>query len=326
MSHPYDLLTPERMLDAVESVGLYPDGRSLALNSYENRVYQIGIEDHPGVVAKFYRPHRWSNAAILEEHQFTQELADQEIPVVAPLPFNDQTLLDDGEFRFALFPRRGGRTPDLDNLDHLEWIGRFIGRIHLVGRHKPFQHRTTLSSERLGTQAREKVLQSTLLPYEQQKAYGELSAQLIDICEQRFTEIAPNTQRLHGDCHHGNILWTDAGPHFVDMDDSCNGPAIQDLWMLLSGDRREMRLQLDALLEGYQSFCTFEPSELGLIEPLRTLRLLHYTAWLVERWDDPAFPLAFPWLEESSYWAGYIADLQQQLLRMQEPPLQLFGN
>ena len=324
MAHAYEQLTHERVLDAVESLGLLPDGHVLALNSYENRVFQIGIEDGNGVVGKFYRPARWSNPAILEEHAFSLALAAEEIPVVAPLVFDGQTLFEHEGFRFTLFPRRGGRTPDLENLDNLEWIGRFIGRIHLLGQAKNFQHRPLLDSQWYGWQARETVLQSPLLPSEHRQAYDVLSRQLIEAVEHSFAHAQPTAIRLHGDCHPGNILWTDAGPHFVDMDDSCNGPAVQDLWMLLSGERLDMQIQLDALLEGYRAFHDFDTRELDLIEPLRSLRQLHYTAWLARRWDDPAFPLAFHWFGEASYWPGYLADLEQQLQRMSEPPLRLY--
>jgi len=324
MAHAYEQLTHERVLDAVESLGLLPDGHVLALNSYENRVFQIGIEDDSGVVGKFYRPGRWSNEAILEEHAFSLALAADEIPVVPPMVFDHNTLFEHEGFRFTLFPRRGGRTPDLENLDNLEWIGRFIGRIHLLGQAKTFQYRPTLGSQWYGWQARESVLRSPLLPDEYRETYQVLSTRLIEAVELSFDQIQPRNIRLHGDCHPGNILWTDAGPHFVDMDDSCNGPAIQDLWMLLNGDRVDMQIQLDALLEGYRAFHDFDSSELALIEPLRSLRQLHYTAWLARRWDDPAFPLAFPWFGEASYWQGYLSDLDQQLLRMAEPPLRLY--
>lgn len=324
MTHAYQRLSHERVLDAVESLGQLPDGHVLALNSYENRVFQIGIEDHPGVVGKFYRPGRWTDAAIREEHEFSLALAGQDIPVVPPLQFDGESLFEYQGFRFTLFPRRGGRSPDLEDLDKLEWIGRFIGRIHLLGQSDRFHHRLTLDSESYGWRAHEQVLASPLLPQEYQAGYQAISEQLITLVEQRFAATAPAILRLHGDCHPGNILWTDAGPHFVDMDDSCNGPAVQDLWMLLSGERAEMTMQLDALLEGYRTFHDFNPAELELIEPLRTLRLLHYTAWLVRRWDDPAFPLAFPWFAEPGYWQDHLNDLEQQLLRMREPPLQLY--
>lgn len=325
MAHAYETLGHGSVMDAVETLGLAPDGHVLALNSYENRVFQIGIEDHPGVVGKFYRPNRWSNAAILEEHAFSLSLAAEEIPVVPPLQFDHQTLFEHQGFRFAVFPRRGGRAPDLEDLDHLEWIGRFIGRIHLLGQAEPFVHRHRLIPGEFGGRAREQVLNSPLLPPEHRDAYQSISRDLLQLIGQRFALIEPKLIRLHGDCHPGNILWTDEGPHFVDMDDGCNGPAVQDLWMLLSGEREEMTLQLDALLSGYRTFHDFDPAELELIEPLRGLRQLHYTAWLAARWDDPAFPMAFPWFDQPGYWESHLSDLEQQLMRIGEPPLQLFG-
>lgn len=324
MAHPYEQLTPDLVLDAVESCGPLPSGHQLALNSYENRVIQIGIEDGPDLVAKFYRPERWSNPAILEEHHFTQALAAEEVPVIAPCIFNGQTLHQQQGFRFALFERRGGRAPETDNLEQLEWIGRFIGRIHQLGKTSAFQHRPQIDCHRLGWQAREHVLNSRLLPIEHQSRYAQLSQALIEACESAFAEVQPDNIRLHGDCHHGNILWTDAGPHFVDMDDCANGPAVQDLWMLLHADATQANLQLDALLEGYRTFCEFNPAELKLVEPLRALRLLHYTGWLSQRWNDPAFPAAFPWFGEASYWPDHLADLEQQALRFAHPP-QWFG-
>ncbi|HHI77163.1 MAG TPA: serine/threonine protein kinase [Gammaproteobacteria bacterium] len=321
MSHPYDRLTPDRILDAVESTGLLPSGQVLALNSYENRVCQVGIEDAEPVVAKFYRPGRWSDQAILEEHAFSTELAAAEIPVVAPLAFGGRTLLEHAGFRFALFPRRGGRAPEPGDLDQLEWIGRFLGRIHRAGQARPFAHRPTLDLATYGHPARAAVLESPLLPADLQAPYAEVSEAVLAQVAQALEAVNPARLRLHGDCHPGNILWTEAGPHFVDMDDCLQGPAIQDLWMLLGGERREMTLQLDALLEGYRTFCDFDPRELALIEPLRALRLVHYSGWLCRRWDDPAFPRAFPWLAERSYWEDHLNDLRQQLLRMAEPPL-----
>lgn len=323
MTHPYDALDPDCILDAVESAGLLPSGHILALNSYENRVYQIGIEDRLPVIAKFYRPARWSNAAILEEHQFSQELARQEIPVVAPMECRSETLLHHQGFRFALFPRQGGHAPELDNLDQLEWIGRFLGRIHRVGQAGRFLHRTTLDTAAYGWRAREIVLASPQLPAQYREQYHSVSSKLLAATEEAIQQTEPTILRLHGDCHPGNILWTDNGPHFVDMDDCCSGPAIQDLWMLLSGDHLDMTIQLDALLEGYRAFHDFDPAELALIEPLRGLRLIHYTGWLAQRWDDPAFPLAFPWFGEPAYWPGYLADLEEQTRRMAAPPLSL---
>jgi Ser/Thr protein kinase RdoA (MazF antagonist) len=326
VSHPYDALSPDRVLDAIDAQGFASDGRLLALNSYENRVYQVGLEDAGFVVAKFYRPERWSDAAILEEHAFSLALAAQEIPVVAPLAdAAGHTLHHQAGFRFALFPRQGGRWPELDDLDHLEWIGRFLGRIHQLGAARDFQHRPYTDPATLGREPAAALLQSPLLPAEYRGRYRELSDALIDRCEAAFAQVQPRLLRLHGDCHPGNILWTEDGPHFVDMDDCRMGPAIQDLWMLLSGDRADMSVQLDAVLEGYRLFRDFDPAELALIEPLRALRLIHYAAWLARRWDDPAFPPAFPWFGGASYWEEQLATLEQQLHVLAQPPLQLFG-
>lgn len=325
MTHPYESLTPDLILDAVASTGLEPDGHLLALNSYENRVLQVGIDEQQPMVAKFYRPDRWSDAAIDEEHTFSEQLAAQEIPVVAPWRNTDgRALFKHGGFRFALFPRRGGRAPEPGDLDQLEWIGRFVGRIHLAGQAQRFASRPTLDVASMGWTAREYVLESPLLPAHLQASYAAISEQLLGEIETRLGAIDPAQIRLHGDCHHGNILWTDAGPHFVDLDDCRNGPAVQDLWMLLNGDRGEQTVQLDAMLEGYRLFCDFDLRELALIEPLRSLRILHYSGWLARRWSDPAFPAAFPWAETEHYWAQHVHDLGHQLRSLDEPPLQIY--
>ena len=325
MSHPYERLTPDLILDAIESTGLQPDGHLLALNSYENRVLQVGIEDQPPMVAKFYRPLRWSDDAIVEEHRFSSELAAQEIPIVAPWQQDGAGPLFRHEgFRFALFPRRGGRAPEPGDLDQLEWIGRFIGRIHLAGQAQPFAYRPSLDVATMGWTARESVLQSPLLPPHEREGYAGASEALLSQIERRFATVGAQAIRLHGDCHHGNILWTDAGPHFVDLDDCRNGPAIQDLWMLLNGDRGERTVQLSAMLDGYSMFHELDPRELALIEPLRGLRMVHYSGWLANRWQDPAFPAAFTWVESPHYWSQHIQDLRQQLDVLSEPPLQLY--
>lgn len=325
MSHPYEQLTPDLMLDAVASTGLPPDGHILALNSYENRVLQIGIEDQAPLIAKFYRPDRWSDAAIIEEHEFAAELAAQEIPIVAPWrgPEN-ATLFTHAGFRFALFPRRGGRAPEPGDLDQLEWIGRFIGRIHLAGQVEPFAHRPTLDTADMGWTAREAVMQSPLLPAHELDGYAQISSNLLREIEGSVDRVGASAIRLHGDCHHGNILWTDQGPHFVDLDDCRNGPAIQDLWMMLNGDRTERTVQLSAMLDGYAMFHEMDQRELALIEPLRALRMIHYSGWLARRWEDPAFPAAFPWAETPHYWSQHVEDLRQQLERLNEPPLRLY--
>ena len=325
MTHPYERLSPDLILDAVDSLGLPPDGHQLALNSYENRVFQIGIDDAPPMVAKFYRPDRWSNEAIAEEHAFSLAMAANDIPVVAPWQTKGgETLFEHEGFRFALFPRRGGRAPEPGDLDQLAWIGRFIGRIHLAAQGSIFAHRPTLETRNMGWEARDAVLQNPLLPAHEAAAYEAISAALLEDIEQAFANTNAETIRLHGDCHHGNILWTDQGPHFVDLDDCRNGPAVQDLWMLLNGDRQERTVQLSAMLEGYELFCSFDPAQLALIEPLRGLRMIHYSAWLATRWDDPAFPAAFPWVGSTHYWTQHVQDLRQQLDVLHEPPLRLY--
>ena len=320
--HPFAALSPECVLDALESVGQFADGRLLALNSYENRVYQIGMEEGPPVVAKFYRPERWSDAAILEEHAFVQELHEREIPVVPAMTLNGATLHSFGGFKFAIFPRRGGRAPELDDPATLEWTGRFIGRIHTVGALSRFQERPALTPDTFGREPRDYLLANGFIPQELVAAYTSVIDQALDgvrRCYDRAGESA--VLRLHGDCHAGNVLWTPDGPHFVDFDDSRTGPAIQDLWMLLSGERPDMVRQMGDILAGYEDFCEFSPRELYLVEALRTLRLIHYSAWLARRWDDPAFPVAFPWFNTQRYWQDRILELREQVALMDEAPL-----
>jgi Ser/Thr protein kinase RdoA (MazF antagonist) len=320
---PYYRLHPDAVLDAVESAGLVPDGRLLALNSYENRVYQVGIEEREPLVAKFYRPGRWSDEQILEEHEFSLELATAEIPLIAPMELNGRTLHRHGGFRFALFRRQGGHAPELEDKDTRLWLGRFIGRIHAVGRHKPFHHRPSLSPDRFGDQALHTVLQGHWLPPHLETAFHSLGSDLMTSIRAAYERAGdPAIIRLHGDCHPGNLLWRD-GPFFVDLDDCQSGPAVQDLWMLLSGDTFEMAAQLGDVLEGYEQFCSFDRRELQLIEALRTLRMLHHAAWLARRWEDPAFPIAFPWFGEPRYWETLILSLREQLAAMQEPALTL---
>ena len=328
-SHPYSRLTPDVVLNTLENAtGLRCDGRMLALNSYENRVYQVGIEDGTPVVAKFYRPARWSDAQILEEHAFAAELEAEEIPVVAPLAFKGRTLLEAEGFRFAVFPRRGGRAPELEDEGTLEWLGRFIGRIHRVGARAPFAERPRLDIESFGEEPRAFLLGSGLIPADLLPAWrqaADLALEGVRHALRRAGDVG--YLRTHGDCHAGNVLWTPAtgnsagGPHFVDLDDSRTAPAVQDLWMLVSGDRPSMARQLRAILAGYEDFAEFDDRELQLVEALRTLRLLHYSAWLARRWDDPAFPLAFPWFNTPRYWQDRVLELREQIAALQEPPL-----
>ncbi len=321
---PYSKLSPETVLDALEAVGYRCDGRVLALNSYENRVYQIGIEEAEPLVVKFYRPGRWSDAAIGEEHAFAFELAAQEIPVVAPLARDGVSLHVHRGFRYAVFPRRGGRWPELAVPDHREWVGRFLGRIHAVGRAAPFNARLSLSLEDLGRAARDFVLAGDWMPDYLATKYADLTDELLYEVEIRAQGWCGTVLgRIHGDCHRGNILWTDLGPHFVDRDDCVTGPAIQDLWMLLAGSPQEMRTEMHDLLKGYEQFLAFDRREIALIEPLRALRMIHYSAWLARRWHDPAFPLAFPWFAEPRYWEQHYRALEDQLRTVLEPPLEL---
>ncbi|WP_186124923.1 serine/threonine protein kinase [Burkholderia gladioli] len=323
---PFAGLTPERVLDALDSVlipaGLRTDGRLLALNSYENRVYQAGIEDGQPIVAKFYRPRRWSDAAILEEHGFVAELAAREIPAVPARTFEGRTLHEFEGFRFSVFERRGGRAPDLDRRDTLEWLGRFIGRIHAVGATQAYAERPVLDIRSFGYDSRDYLLSNEIIPVDLREAYRTVLALALEGVEAAF-ERAGETRllRAHGDCHPSNVLWTDAGPHFVDFDDSRMAPAIQDLWLLLPGDRAGASSALADLLAGYEDFCEFDPRELHLVEALRTLRLIHYSAWLARRWDDPAFPAAFPWFNTHRYWEERVLELREQVGAMQEGPL-----
>ena len=320
--HPFGALGPDCVLDALESIGLRGDGRLLALNSYENRVYQVGMEEGPPLVAKFYRPARWSDAAILEEHAFVQELVEREIPVVPAQTIDARTLHHFAGFRFAVFTRHGGRAPELGDAATLEWIGRFIGRIHAVGALGEYHQRPAITPATYGVEPRDFLLANNFIPPELLPAYTSVAAQALDgvqRCYERAGQLP--TLRLHGDCHGGNVLWTDAGPHFVDFDDSRCGPAMQDLWMLLSGERGDMVRQMGDILCGYEDFCDFDPRQLYLVEALRTLRLMHYAAWLARRWDDPAFPAAFPWFNTQRYWQDRILELREQIALMDEAPL-----
>ncbi len=322
-------LTPEFMLDALDAAGLYGDGRMLQLNSYENRVLQLHLEDGRIAVAKFYRPGRWSDAQILEEHQFAAELAADEVPVAAPwtldnikgllrLAGSPATLAHFGDQRFAVTPRQGGRAPELDDPEVLTWIGRLLARLHLVGRQRLFEHRLSWVGAEPAQIARDWLLANNTLPIEVASAWESAVNACLTRIQSAFDAIPDlNLLRLHGDCHPGNILWTpDHGPHFVDLDDAVTGPAVQDLWMLLSGDDLAMRQQLACVLEGYETVAKFDRRELKLIEPLRTLRMIHHSAWLAKRWGDPAFPLAFPWFGTPNYWHDQVAKLNEQLEAM----------
>ena len=323
-THPFDQLTPDFIMDAVESLGYHCDCRILTLNSYENRVYQVGIEDQQPLIVKFYRPQRWNREQILEEHRFSQELADHELPVVAPLTDEKgQTLYTYQDFMFSLSPRKGGHAPELDNLEHLEIIGRLLGRIHLIGAGKPFQFRPKLDSTSHGHDCVTFIAEH-FIPNEYRESYLSLTRDILQRIDDCFARLDSITFiRTHGDCHSGNMLWRKNLPHFVDFDDARMAPSIQDIWMLLSGPEDQQRLQLDKILTGYHQFYDFNPAELQLIEPLRTLRMVYYSAWLARRWDDPAFPRTFPWFNTMQYWGEHILELREQMAALQEPTLQL---
>lgn len=314
----FQQLQPNSIIEAVESLGLESDARIFPLNSYENRVYQIGIEQQHPLIGKFYRPHRWTDEQILEEHLFTQELASLEIPVIAPLSFDGKSLIHFDHFRFALFPRRGGSTPELDRPEHLKWMGRFLGRIHLAGATRKFQHRPGIDVNSFAIEPSDFLLAQGFIPDYLESAYRSLIEDILKLLQQRFDAVDYQAIRLHGDCHPGNILWTEQGPHFVDFDDCRMGPAIQDLWMLLSGPLYEQKQQLDHILDGYYEFRDFNPAESRLIEVLRTLRIIHYAGWLAKRWDDPSFPMNFPWFNTSNYWEQHILTLREQFSLLQE--------
>ena len=330
---PYAGLTPHVVLDALESVGIPCDGRLIALNSYENRVYQAwrdtdtdaaGAAGATGdrVVVKFYRPGRWSDAAIAEEHVFVAELAEREIPVVPPMSFGGETLKLFDAFRFAVYPRCAGRAPELEDPEALRWMGRFLGRIHAIGATRAFTERPVLDVRSFGDAPRQWLLDSDYLPRDLRASWDAAATMAIDGARRAWDRAgAFDTLRLHGDCHAGNVLWDAEGPHFVDFDDARTGPAIQDLWMLLSGDRAAMELQLGTVLQGYEQFREFDDRELHLVEALRTLRLLHYSGWIAQRWSDPAFPAAFPWFNTQRYWQDRILELKEQIALMDERPL-----
>lgn len=313
-------LTPDIILDALESVGIFAESGLLALNSYENRVYQF-LDDHKTRwVVKFYRPQRWSDQQILEEHTFTQELFDSEVPVVAPSQINQQTLHTHGGYRFSLFPSIGGRQFEVDNLDQLEQVGRYLGRIHRVGQAKSFEYRASFSVESHLHIPRQTLIDSDLVNPGLSTAFYTVLDMVVEAASQRFRDT--DFIRLHGDCHPSNILWRD-GPSILDLDDCRMGPAVQDLWMMISGDRMQQQLQLETLIEAYEEFNSFDPAQLALVEPLRAMRIVHYMAWLANRWSDPAFPRAFPWFASDKYWEQQILSLKEQVAALDEPPLKL---
>lgn len=321
-SHPFLSLTPEFIMDAVEEQGFYCDRRIFALNSYENRVYQVGIDEGPPLIAKFYRPGRWNKQQILEEHSFCFELADQELPVVAPDKNREgESLFEYQGFYFALYPRQGGHAPEFDNLDNLKILGRLMGRIHGIGAVKPFVHRPVLDIQSFGHES-VRLIDESFIPDEYRASYRAVTGQLLESIEAVMGGENPvRLIRTHGDCHAGNILWRDHAPHFVDFDDARMAPAVQDFWMMFSGERERQLAQLESLLEGYGEFCDFDIRELRYIEALRTLRMLHYSAWLARRWQDPIFPHTFFWFNTTRYWGEHILELREQLAALNEPPL-----
>jgi len=319
----FSLLSPDLIIDGIESTGIEVASGLLALNSYENRVYQFSNYENQRFVTKFYRPQRWSKATIIEEHQFALELVEHELPIVPPLVIKQQTLFEYAGYYFAIFPCRGGRIFEVDNLDQLEWMGRFLGRIHAVSASKVFHHRITLSADVMLYKSQQTILESGFVPSSLQQPFFTVLDQVIQLAANQYQ--TEKTIRLHGDCHAGNILWTDAGPHFVDLDDCLMGPAIQDIWMMLSGDKKQQLLQLDTLLCGYEEFFSFDAKQLNLIESLRTMRMVNYMAWLCKRWQDPAFPHNFPWFNTEKYWEQQILILKEQYAALQEEPLNLLG-
>ncbi|WP_019027092.1 serine/threonine protein kinase [Colwellia piezophila] len=323
-SFDFSALSPDLIIDALESAGFTVDSGLLALNSYENRVYQFHDDNLVKYVTKFYRPQRWQLKNIHEEHEFSFELEEHELPIVAPLKINGRSLFEYQGYHFAVFPCRGGRIFEVDNLNQLEWMGRFIARIHAVSSQKDFKHRPNFNTDELLYQARESIIASNYVPKGLITPFFTILDQVIDVAAKQYLPAKHTKQiRLHGDCHAGNILWRDEGPHFVDLDDCRTGPAIQDLWMMLSGDRQQQLLQLDTLLMGYEEFFTFESDQLILIESLRTMRLVNYMAWLCKRWQDPAFPQNFPWFNTEKYWEQQILMLKEQMSALQQPPLSL---
>jgi len=319
---PFDALDPGAVFAAAESIGLQPSGRLFALNSYENRVYQLGDDDGALWVLKFYRPARWTNAQIGEEHAITLEFAAAELPVAAPIVRDGQSLFEHQKLRFAAFPYLAGRAPELDDKATLTLLGRTLARMHAIGNRASFRHRPALTIERLGVHARSVVQRSGFVPEALEEQYARVSEQVIGRVRQCLENFGPLPGlRIHGDCHAGNILWRENGPLFVDLDDCMSGPRIQDLWMFLSGDAASQQSSWAAIMEGYELFGEFDFAELTLVEALRSLRILHHAAWIASRWDDPAFPRAFPWFGDARFWERHIADLFEQLSAMDDPPI-----
>ncbi|MCZ6616729.1 MAG: serine/threonine protein kinase [Gammaproteobacteria bacterium] len=319
-SLPYAGFTPDVILQALEACGFEPTGGLFELNSYENRVYQVELEDGSFVVTKFYRPKRWTTEQIEEEHAFTAELAAQELPVVTPLCRDGESLFEFEGFRYAVYPRQGGHPPNLEIEENIKVLARTLARIHAVGGIEPFSHRPVYTVKRMGVDSRTFLLEANFLPMEMEEAYATITEHLLERLAPVMAGVS-TSGRIHGDCHLGNLLWRNEVPHFVDFDDCVNGPPMQDLWMLLSGEREEQQKQLSTILEAYRQFCEFDAMSVRLIEPLRTLRIMYHAAWLARRWDDPAFPRAFPWFNTQRYWGEHVLNLREQLAALDEPPL-----
>jgi Ser/Thr protein kinase RdoA (MazF antagonist) len=332
MTTPFEGLDPDTVLACLESVGMIADGRLMALNSYENRVYRVGIEQLPVdeqqplsapdmVVVKFYRPQRWTDAQIREEHAFARELVAAQLPVAAPQFIGGQALHRHLNFRFAMFACLRATAPDLDQPGARAVLGRTLGRIHARSALRRFEHRGSLDDMRCGDRARAAILNLGIMPEPQRSRYDQVARELIAAVRERWEAVSPPVIRLHGDCHLGNILWSPQGPVFVDLDDCLMGPRMQDLWMFCSGSPAQQQAEWTELIEGYLQFADFDFREVALIESLRAMRMMHHAAWLAQRWDDPAFPLAFPWFGEARFWDRHIADLQEQLEAVRDPPL-----
>lgn len=322
-THDYAKLNPDTIIDAFESLGYFSDLRILALNSYENRVYQVGVEDADPIIMKFYRPNRWTDAQIKEEHHFSLGLHEQEIPIIPPVVINGETLFEYKGYRFSLYPRQGGHAPELEDVNCVYNLGQHIGRMHAWGQSQLFEYRPDINVKSYAIDSREYILISKMLPLYLEESYASVTSHLIDKVQKQVDAVDFTRKRLHGDCHPGNILMRPDSLYIVDLDDACNGPAIQDIWMLISGDRENKRKQLQGFLDGYRLFCDFDRKELSLIEPLRTLRMIHYAGWLAKRWNDPSFPMFFPWFNTERYWSDHILSLKEQLSELDEPVISL---
>ncbi|HRQ65711.1 MAG TPA: serine/threonine protein kinase [Xanthomonadaceae bacterium] len=319
-ARPYAGLDPDTVLGALEASGFAVDGRLQALNSFENRVYLVGLDSGDACVAKFYRPGRLDDEAILEEHALAAELVEAELPVAAPIAVAGRTLLVHAGFRLAVYPRLTGRAPELDGGEHLEWLGRLLARMHAIGALRPFRHRATFDAEAMVRTALRHALDSGLLPSALQARYQGAAESLADEVARRVEAVgATRLLRLHGDCHPGNLLWNDSGPQFVDLDDAVNGPAVQDLWLLLPTDAARPSAERDALLEGYSQFRDIDPAEFALVPALRAARLAHFAGWIAARWQDPAFPPAFPYAAEARWWEEHVQDLLEAAAALADP-------